>query len=99
MNETILLPKGTRYWYRKKPEELEQERQKNEARGRFFDDAGEPVLYSAIGTNWFQESTLITVIKKRNVEWTHWSPKPKFLAEGLATINGLPKVVMFQNES
>ncbi len=93
--ETITRPSGSYYYYVKTQAEIDALRREDIARGRTMTDDGETILYSKIGGGQLVEDTAVTIIKKRGVEWPTWSKKPAGLYEGLATIDGSPRVIMF----
>lgn len=95
VREAVLKTKGSKFYYIKSEEDLIAEREADIAAGRVLDDAGEPRLYSKIATSSFPEDTLITITRRRGVPWPHWRKKPTHLVEGLATIRGIPRMVMF----
>jgi len=96
MKETTALLPGKCFWYVKTEEQIEAERQQDRDSGRYYDAAGEPLLYSRIGSGRLNYHTIVTVLKKKNVGWPHWSNKPTRLTEGLATISGIPRLILFQ---
>jgi len=84
-------------WIPRTPEELQALRYRDAAAGRWHDDGGEPILYGPY--NGFPQDVTeleVTVTLTRNVEWTHWGHKPKFLLEGTATIDGVKRIVKFK---
>ena len=92
--DTIVLLAGNKfYWVRT---DLEMERLYSSTMGR-FDDAGEPYVYSRQGTGFILDDTVVTITKRRGVQWHGWGRRPTFLVEGLATINGLPRIIYFQH--
>jgi|GEM_PF-7111742 len=92
--EFLIQRAGTEYWYVKSVEEIEKLKARDKEAGRFLDDAGEPLLYSSIGTGIFKDDTLVAITRRRGVPWPHWTRKPTHLAEGLATIAGVPRLVL-----
>lgn len=92
--ELVLRRAGTWFWYVKSVEEIEKIQARDREAGRFLDAAGESLLYSSIGTGMFEDDTLVTITRRRGVPWPHWTRKPAYLAEGLATIAGVPRLVM-----
>lgn len=94
--DTIVRPAGTWFWYVKTEEEIERLRVRDLEEGRVLDDAGEPRLYSSVGAEMFSEDTVVMITRRRGVTWPHWTRKPKHLAEGLATIGGVPRIIMFK---
>lgn len=93
--ETVVQPAGSKYYYVKTEAEIESLRREDRARGRVMTDDGETILYSKIGSGRFETDMAITITKKRGVEWPNWSKKPAGLYEGLATIDGNPRIIMF----
>lgn len=85
---------GTWFWYVKSAEDIEKLKARDREAGRFLDDAGEPLLYSSIGTEMFKDDTLVTITRRRGVPWPHWTRKPAHLVEGLATIAGVPRLIL-----
>ena len=96
-------------WIPRTPEELQALRDRDIAAGRFHDDGGEPILYGCYGgfpskpgaENQFDQvdSLDVTVTLTRNVSWSHWGRKPKFLYEGTAMIDGVERIVKFKEKS
>lgn len=95
--ETVTRPKGSKFYYVKTADELDAERQADVNVGRFMNDAGESILYSRITSSVFREDTAVCITKRRGIEWPHWSARPTHLVEGLATIAGVPRIIMFRN--
>lgn len=95
VKETVVVPGGTRFYYIKSEGELRAEQEADVATGRVLDSAGEPRLYSNIASSRFTEDTPATITRRRGLEWPHWNKKPAHLVEGLATIRGVPRLVMF----
>ncbi len=93
--ETITRRAGSKFYYIKSEEDLVMEREADINAGRVLDDAGEPRLYSKIAASSFPEDTLVTITRRRGIPWPHWNKKPTHLVEGLATIRGVPRLVMF----
>lgn len=93
--ETVIRPRGSYYFYVKTPAEIEARRQQDIAIGRTMTDDGETILYSKIGSGRFETDTAVTITKKRGVEWPEWTQKPTGLYEGLTTIDGSPRIIMF----
>lgn len=93
--ETIVLPWGTGIWYNKSPEEVEEERRRDITSGNTLTSDGESRLYSPIGYRMLRQDALVIITRKRDVEWNGFRPKPAYLVEGLATIDGVPQLVMF----
>lgn len=93
--ETVVRPSGSYYYYVKSAAEIDAHRREDIARGRTMTDDGETILYSKIGGGQFEEDTAVTITKKRGVEWPHWDRKPSGLYEGLTTIDGCPRLIMF----
>lgn len=93
--ETIIRPSGSSYYYVKTEAELEALRRDDIARGRTMTDDGETILYSKVGADRFEVDTAVTITKKRGVPWPTWSRKPAGLYEGLATIDGNPRLIMW----
>lgn len=92
--KVIVCQANTRFWYLKSEEEIDRRRTEDQRVGRHLDDAGETILYSAIGSGSLREPTVVTITRRRNVPWPHWSKKPKHLVEGIATVDGVPRLVM-----
>lgn len=83
-------PPGGNHWNRS-PEEVKD----IYSRLPPLDDAGEPTIVNSTGTSHLNEPTTVTITKTRKIDWHSWFNKPKFLVEGLTTINGNPKIIMF----
>lgn len=92
--EFMIQRAGTRFWYVKSIEEIEKLKASDREAGHFLDSAGEPLLYSSIGTETFKDDTLVTITRRRGVPWPHWARKPTHLVEGLATVDGVPRLVL-----
>lgn len=95
MSETFICHKGSHFWYLRSEEELERIQTRDAAAGYYNDSAGEPLLYSKIGREQFKEDTVVTILRRRGIPWPHWTKKPKHLIEGLATIKGTPRIILF----
>ena len=95
LKETVVVPGGTRFYYIKTEAEIEAQRRGDIARGRTMTDDGETILYSKVGGGRFEADTPATITRRRGLEWPHWNKKPAHLVEGLATIRGVPRLVMF----
>lgn len=93
--ETVALRAGMSYYYVKTPAELESERQRDIASGHTMTDAGETILYEKVARSEFKQATVVTILRKRGVEWPSWRKKPAYLYEALATVNGMARTVMF----
>lgn len=93
---TTLLPAGTRYWYRRSDAELQEMMQHDIAIGNSMTSDGESRIYSPVGGTKLDVDTVVTVTRRRGIEWNTWYLKPKHLVEGLATIDGVPRMIMFQ---
>ena len=92
-----LILGGCAVWIVRTPEELQSLKDLDVAEGRFHDDGGEPILYSPYDTFPPDVNELdVTVTLTRKIEWTHWAHKPKFLYEGMATIDGVERIVKFK---
>jgi len=95
--ETIVCPKNSKFYYVKSSEELAAEQAADAKVGRFLDSAGESILYSNVASSSFLEDTPVTITRRRGVNWPHWSKRPAHLVEGLATIEGSPRIIMVVN--
>ena len=93
--ETLVLPAGTLYFQNRSDAELEAIRAHDIATGNALDSAGEPRLYNKTAMHALEEETFVTITKKRTDEWYSWRQKPSYLTEGLASIGGIPKLIMF----
>ena len=91
MKKIVTLPAGTKYHWNRSPEEVKD----IYSRLPPLDDAGEPTIVNSTGTSYLNEPTTVTITKTRKIDWYSWFRKPKFLVEGLTTINGNPKIIMF----
>lgn len=85
---------GTWFWYIRTQEELDQMAARDRESGDVLDAAGEPRLYAKVGSRMFKEATIVAVTRRRKVPWPHWTRKPKYLVEGLATVGGVPRLVL-----
>jgi hypothetical protein len=93
-DNVIVLPAGSKiYWVRT---DLEMERLYSNTMGR-FDDAGEPYVYSRQATGFLLEDTVVTITKRRGVQWHGWGRRPPFLVEGFATNSTLSRIISFQH--
>lgn len=95
VSETVVRPAGSKFYFIKSDEDLAAEREADIKVGATLDSAGEPKLYSKVASSSFPEDTLVTITRRRRVPWPHWRMKPTHLVEGLATIRGVPRLVMF----
>lgn len=89
----ITLPVGTKYWWDRTPEQVDNLRSLDAAMGATLDSAGEPKIYNVTTWNTAQEPLTCTVTKTRGVSWQSWLRKPTFLIEVITTINGMPRVI------
>ena len=85
-------------------EEMQALRDADAKAGIFLDSAGEPRLYSPYGgwvdINSNDNEIRVNVVSLRTKhEWKHWRRKPRFLKEGTASINGVPRTVYFTERS
>ena len=94
-HEAVVLPWGTWIWYNRSPEEIEDERQRDITSGDTLTSDGEPRLYSSVGLTGLRHNTTAVIIRKRGVTWNGLRARPKHLVEGLVTIDGAPRIVMF----
>ena len=94
-HETVVLPWGTGLWYNKSPEEVEEERRRDIMTGNTLTSDGETRLYSTIGYFVLRQDALAIITRKRGVEWSGFRKKPTHLVEGLVTLDGVPRLVMF----
>lgn len=97
--DTVVAPKGSTYWYILTPEQVRAMEEHDVATGNRLDSAGEPRLYSRVSGGRFPADTVVTITKRRGVEWPTWNRKPKYLCEGLATIDGIPRTILVQSLS
>ena len=95
----LVLRKGTKYYWRRSVFELEMIRQRDVTSGNVYDSAGEPRIYCPITSDILEEDVVVTVTRKRGVNWDHWRNKPAYLTEGITTINGEAKVILFSRET
>lgn len=96
--DTNLLAAGTHYWYRRTETEMQELIQHDIAIGNSITSDGESRIYSPIGGTRLKVDTVVTVTRRRGIEWNTWFRKPRHLAEGLATIDGAPRMIMFQTK-
>lgn len=89
--DVVVILAGAMCWHFATDAELEERRRKDAAAGRFFDSAGEPLLYSRIRYWTFDVDTVATVVRTRSIEWPHWTKKPTGLIECFATLDGIPR--------
>lgn len=89
----ITLPVGTKYWWDRTPEQIDNLRSLDAAMGATLDSAGEPKIYNTTTWNTTTETLTCTVTKTRGVSWKSWFQKPTFLIEGITTIDGMPRVI------
>jgi|APGre2960657373_1045057.scaffolds.fasta_scaffold297142_1 hypothetical protein len=94
--EFFVCSKGSRFYYVKTDVEIDAQREADIKTGNVMDSAGESILYSRIARSVFREDTAVSITKRRGIEWPHWTPKPTHLVEGLATIGGVPRIIMFK---
>lgn len=86
-------------WYVKSDAEIEHQQRGDEAAGRFFDSAGEPLLYSRLGSMSSQSPQIALVTRVRGLQWPHWGSRPVGLVEGIVTLDGVVRTVMFLKRS
>lgn len=90
--EMIVLPKGRKFYWKRSDEELQYIR----VNASPLDDAGEPRVFSYQGSGFLLEDTVVAITRRRGIEWHGWGRKPPYLVEGIATINGIPRIICFQ---
>lgn len=95
-NETVVLRTGGTYWYHISQEKLEAIQRLDAETGNTCDSAGEPRIYTTLRSGIVDEDTLVTITRRRNIPWNCYRTKPSHLVEGLATIVGVPQIIMFQ---
>lgn len=95
-DDTVILPATGTYWYHITQEQLEAIRRQDIEEGNTYDAGGEPRIYTALRSGYVKDHTLVTITRRRGVPWNSWRTKPRHLVEGLATIDGVPKVIIFQ---
>lgn len=93
--DVVIIPPHWKYYYIRTNEELAAARERDIAAGRHMDSAGEPLLYSKIAAAQVSTATTVMITKKRGITWDTWLTRPRHLVEGLATINGVPRFIMF----
>ena len=96
--DTKLLTAGTHYWYRRSETEMQELIQHDIAIGNSITSDGESRIYSPVGGTRLDVDTVVTVTRRRGIEWNTWYRKPRHLVEGLATIDGVPRMIMFQTK-
>lgn len=94
-HEAVVLPRGAWLWYNRAPEEIEDERRRDIASGYTLTSGGEPRLYSSIGIAKLRHDSMAIITRRRGVPWNGLRTKPKHLVEGLVTVDGVPRLVMF----
>jgi len=94
--DTLTLASGTRYWYRRTKTELDALVQYDISIGNTMTSDGESRIYSPIGGAMLEVETVVTVTRRRGLEWNTWYRKPRHLVEGLATIDGVPRIIIFK---
>lgn len=93
MNIILKIPAGTKYWYDRTDEQINNLRALDAAMGETLDSAGEPKIYNRTTWSLLKEASVVSVIKTRGVTWTSWVKKPSYLIEVLATIDGVPRII------
>ena len=96
VRSTVLLPSGTPYWFRRTEDQLEALRRHDISIGNSVTSDGESRIYSQVGGGRLVVDTVVTVTRRRGIEWNTWYRKPRHLVEGLATVDGAPLIIMFQ---
>jgi len=96
VSNSVLLPAGTRYWFERTETELDVLVQYDISIGNTMTSDGESRIYSPVGGGRLDEDTVVTVTRRRGIEWNTWFRKPRNLIEGLITLNGVPRLIMFQ---
>lgn len=97
--DIVVLRAYTSAWYRRSDEELAVAEARDVAAGRYTDDGGEPLLYSRMGSIYIEQDVAVFVTRLKGLEWDTWWRRPKGLVEGLATIGGIPRYILFKRTS
>lgn len=92
--DIIVLPARSKYYWHRT--ESDMQRLYDSTRGQ-LNSAGESYVYNGQGLGFLDEATVVTITRRRGIEWRGWGKRPTFLVEGLATINGLPRIIYFQH--
>lgn len=94
--DTVIIRGNSTVYYVKTADEIRTQQAKDEARGRFFDDGGEPLIYSKIGCTNIKSDAVAMVMRTRGISWPHWTRRPTGLIECFATVNDVPRAVMLK---
>ena len=97
--QAVILSKSSSVWYDKSDDEIAAQYASDAAAGRFMDSAGEPIIHSRVGSMMLDRDVTAIVTKTKGLIWRHWIRRPKGLVEGLITISGIPRYVMFKKDS
>lgn len=97
--ETIVIPKGTYYWWIRSQEELDWLREQDIKHGTTLDSAGEPRIYPGMSVGTTMSDVTAVVTRTRNVTWKHWVRRPRGLLECLMPIGNSAKIVCVREES
>lgn len=90
--EQIVLPAGTKYYYRYTSEEYASLKSRTDGE---LDSAGEPKLVSRMGVGWLDQPTVATVLKTRKIEWFGLYTRPRYLLEVFANLEDqCPRVIL-----
>ena len=81
-------------YYEKSDEQLAREQEADRRAGRFFDGAGESLIYCKVGSESLSGQVVAMVTRTRGIRWLGFSSKPEGLIELFATIDGVPRIVM-----
>jgi hypothetical protein len=80
---------GTKFWYNRTEDEIKDLRLIDIAAGNFLDSAGEPILYSSVGSGYIEQDCSAYVLRARGVQWNDWRNKPKGLIEVCVNLDGV----------
>lgn len=97
--DIVVIRGCSQVWYVKTDAEVIAAREHDASRGIFFDSAGEPLLYSSLGSIRHNSPIVAIVTRLRGIYWPHWSRRPTGLVEGLGTIDGFLRPIMFLRRS
>lgn len=97
--DAVVLRAGSALWYDRTADELAELEAQDAREGRFTDAAGEPILHSPVGTLYLEADAVAVVTRLKGVVWRGWRRRPSGLAAALATVEGVPRYVMFSRSS
>lgn len=96
--ETIVIPRGTPYWWPRTADEIEHLRDLDAKNGTILDSAGEPKIYAGMNSARVETDVVVVVTRTKNVTWNHWVTRPRNLVECLMPIGNSARIVCVRAE-